>query len=134
MIVVPLTLAFIFFILLMAFKSVRYALMILVAVPLAAIGGIIGLFITHTYFSVSAGVGFIALTGVAVQNGVILISYINQLQEEDALGQSKSITEAVFEGALTRMRPVLMTATVAILGLLPVATSTGIGSQSSTLR
>lgn len=129
MIVVPLTLAFIFLILLMAFKSARYALMILVAVPLAAIGGIIGLFITHTYFSISAGVGFIALTGVAVQNGVILISYINQLLYESQ-AESKTITEAVFEGALTRMRPVLMTATVAILGLLPVATSNGIGSQS----
>jgi cobalt-zinc-cadmium resistance protein CzcA len=181
MIVVPLTLSLIFVILLLAFGSVRYALLILVAVPLAAIGGIVGLFITHTYFSISAGVGFIALTGVAVQNGVIMVSFINQLSQGylDKLSQesyfsdiftsssniktqavytalmkvavennslkminytklspSKEklipffITKAVYEGALARMRPVLMTATVAILGLLPVASSNGIGSQS----
>ncbi len=166
MVVVPLTLGLIFFILLLAFGSARYALLILVAVPLAAIGGVIGLFVTHTYFSISAGVGFIALTGVAVQNGVIMISYINQLRQQwdsspklisqvayIALTQvaarhsvkminylsyfrqdwnfpTNTITKAVYEGALTRMRPVLMTATVAILGLLPVATSNGIGSQS----
>lgn len=181
MVVVPLTLSLIFVILLLAFGSARYALLILVAVPLAAIGGIVGLFITHTYFSISAGVGFIALTGVAVQNGVILISYINQLSQEYIHRLSKEadvpstlifppsiksqaayialikvgtqknslkiiryarlshkqskiipflISKAVYEGALARMRPVLMTATVAILGLLPVASSNGIGSQS----
>jgi cobalt-zinc-cadmium resistance protein CzcA len=181
MVVVPMTLGLIFVILLLAFGSVRYALLILVAVPLAAIGGIVGLFITHTYFSISAGVGFIALTGVAVQNGVIMVSFINQLlagyinklsQTSDFLdiypaspsiagqavytalvraalqthnvnminyarllpNKSKSIsyliTRSVYEGALARMRPVLMTATVAILGLLPVASSNGIGSQS----
>ena len=166
MVVVPLTLSLIFVILLLAFGSARYALLILVAVPLAAIGGVIALFVTHTYFSISAGVGFIALTGVAVQNGVIMVGYINELRQEwdrspnltsqvayiamtevAATHNVKTInylsylypewnfptnliTKAVYEGALTRMRPVLMTATVAILGLLPVATSNGIGSQS----
>ena len=181
MIVVPMTLSLIFVILLLAFGSARYALLILVAVPLAAIGGVLGLFFTHTYFSISAGVGFIALTGVAVQNGVIMVSFINQLSQSyiDKLSQESDlpyvmtsppniksqavyitlinmavqnhnlkainnihllqnkqelipfyITKAVYEGALARMRPVLMTATVAILGLLPVASSNGIGSQS----
>ncbi len=126
LLVIPLTLGLIYTILLFAFGSWRNALLILVAVPLAAIGGIVGLFVTHTYFSISAGVGFIALSGVAVQNGVILVSYINQLRKDQGL----PIGKAVLEGALTRMRPVLMTATVAILGLLPAALSNGIGSQS----
>jgi len=168
LIVVPLTLFIIFCILMLQFSAVRQCLMILVVVPLAAIGGTIGLFVTHTFFSISAGVGFIALFGVAVQNGIILVSYINQLRrrarkvprtlrapvdldkeslyekkiheeemyreemDEEDLHEEENqvITTAVYEGALTRMRPVLMTATVAILGLLPAATSNGIGSQS----
>ena len=172
LIVVPLTLFIIFCVLMLQFSAVRQCLMILVAVPLAAIGGTVGLFVTHTFFSVSAGVGFIALFGVAVQNGIILVSYINQLrrqshqpstaamavnrkekemheeemhkektheeemyreemyEEEMYEEENQTITVAVYEGALTRMRPVLMTATVAILGLLPAATSNGVGSQS----
>ncbi|AGY58812.1 efflux RND transporter permease subunit [Gloeobacter kilaueensis] len=125
LVILPLTLALIFVILLFALGSAANALLILVAVPLAALGGVLGLFVTHTYFSISAGVGFIALSGVAVQNGVILVSYINQLRREGL-----PAAKAVYEGALTRMRPVLMTATVAILGLVPAALSNGIGSQS----
>ncbi len=124
--VVPLSIFMIFCLLAFAFRSVSNALLILSAVPLSIIGGIVGLYITHTYFSISAGVGFIALFGVAVQNGVILISNINFLRDHHAL----SVKEAVYEGTSTRMRPVLMTATVAILGLLPAALSNGIGAQS----
>jgi len=95
------------------------------AVPLAAIGGIAGLYLTQTYFSVSAGVGFIAAGGVAVQNGVILLSCMNQLRRE-----GRSLENSIVEGAMTRLRPVVMAGTVAILGLIPAALSNGIGSQS----
>jgi cobalt-zinc-cadmium resistance protein CzcA len=124
--VVPLSLVLIFVVLWIAFGSVSNALLVLSAVPLAVIGGVVALYVTQTYFSISAGVGFIALFGVAVQNGVIKVSYINYLRRQHHL----PVAEAVFQGAITRMRPVLMTATVAILGLLPAALSNGIGSQS----
>ncbi|MBX9725554.1 MAG: efflux RND transporter periplasmic adaptor subunit, partial [Candidatus Obscuribacterales bacterium] len=126
MVIVPATFVLIFLILLAAFGSYKNALIIMCGVPLAALGGISALLITGTYFSISAAVGFIALSGVAVQNGVILISHINMLRKEKLL----SIKEAAFQGAVDRMRPVLMTATVAMLGLLPAAMSNGIGAQS----
>jgi cobalt-zinc-cadmium resistance protein CzcA len=126
MLIVPGTLLLIFFILLAAFGSAKTAALIMCSVPLAGLGGVLALMVSGTYFSISAAVGFIALTGVAVQNGVILISYINHIKEQRKL----PVIEAAYRGAYDRMRPVLMTATVAILGLLPAATSTGIGSQS----
>jgi cobalt-zinc-cadmium resistance protein CzcA len=122
----PLTLLLIYLLLYTAFGSYRQAFMIMCAVPLSALGGIVALLLMKTYFSISAAVGFIAVSGVAVQNGVILISNINQLRHDEGL----SVAEAAYEGALSRMRPVLMTATVAMLGLMPAATSTGIGAQS----
>lgn len=126
MYIVPGTLLLIYLILLAAFRSHRSALLIMSGVPLAGLGGISALLLTGTYFSISAAVGFIALSGVAVQNGVILISYINQLRNEEGL----SVLDAAYKGALDRMRPVLMTATVAMLGLVPAAMSNGIGAQS----
>jgi heavy metal efflux system protein len=125
-IILPATLFLVYILLLAAFGSHRQAFMIMCAIPLAALGGVAALLITGTYFSISAAVGFIAVSGVAIQNGVILISNINQLRTEE----NHSIMEAAHNGALSRMRPVLMTATVAMLGLLPAATSTGIGAQS----
>ncbi len=126
MIIVPATLLLIYFILLAAFGSPKHALLIMCGVPLAGLGGVSALLLTNTYFSVSAAVGFIALSGVAVQNGVILISHINHLRRNEKL----SVIDAAHHGAIDRMRPVLMTATVAMLGLLPAALSNGIGAQS----
>jgi cobalt-zinc-cadmium resistance protein CzcA len=126
MFIVPFTLFLIYLLLLAAFSSHKSAFLIMCGVPLAGLGGVSALLITHTYFSVSAAVGFIALSGVAVQNGVILISYVNQLRT----GEGMSVVDAAYKGALDRMRPVLMTATVAILGLVPAAMSNGVGAQS----
>ena len=126
MIIVPLTLLLIYILLLAAFNSHKHAFLIICSIPLAALGGVSALYLTHTYFSISAAVGFIALSGVAVQNGVILISHVNLLRKTEGL----SVFDAAYQGALDRMRPVLMTATVAMLGLLPAATSNGIGAQS----
>jgi cobalt-zinc-cadmium resistance protein CzcA len=126
MVIVPVTLLLIYLILLAAFGSHKSAFLIICSVPLAGLGSVSALLLTNTYFSISAAVGFIALSGVAVQNGVILVSYINQLRRDSDL----SVAEAAYKGALDRMRPVLMTATVAMLGLLPAATSNGIGAQS----
>jgi heavy metal efflux system protein len=126
LVIVPATLLLVYLLLLAAFGSHGQALLVMCSVPLSALGGISALLLTHTHFSVSAAVGFIAVSGVAVQNGVILISSINQLRSDEGL----SATEAAYQGALSRMRPVLMTATVAMCGLLPAAVSTGIGAQS----
>lgn len=125
-IIVPATMLLIYLILLAAFGSHKNAFLIMCGVPLAGLGGVSALLLTGTYFSVSAAVGFIAVSGVAVQNGVILISHINHLRINEKL----SVFNAAYQGALDRMRPVLMTATVAMLGLLPAATSNGIGAQS----
>jgi multidrug efflux pump subunit AcrA (membrane-fusion protein) len=125
MVIVPITLLLIYVILLGAFGSHKQALLIMCSVPLAGLGGVSALLLTNTYFSISAAVGFIALCGVTVQNGVILISYISQLRKS-----GMSLEDAAFKGALDRMRPVLMTAIVAMLGLVPAAMSNGIGSQS----
>ena len=98
--------------------------MIFLAVPIAACGGILALTVRGMPFSISAGVGFIALFGVAVLNGVVLLSYMNQMRDEGA-----SVEEATYQGALTRLRPVLMTGLVASLGFLPMALSTSAGAE-----
>ncbi|MBC6996767.1 CusA/CzcA family heavy metal efflux RND transporter [Neolewinella lacunae] len=125
LIAVPIALGLIFLLLYLAFSSARDALMILVAVPLSAIGGILALWLRGMPFSISSGIGFIALFGIAVLNGIVLISAIRQLRQERALGVIETITEA----ATTRLRPVLMTAAVAAFGFLPMALSTGSGAE-----
>ena len=124
MIIVPITIGLIYLLLFSSFNSLRQAGLIILNVPFAMIGGILGLFISRQYLSVPASVGFIALFGVAVLNGVVLVSYINSLRQE-----GRSVTDAVFDGTVLRLRPVLMTATVAILGLLPLLFSSGAGSE-----
>ena len=123
-VVVPLALLLIFGILTAVFGSTRYAALVFSGVPLAWTGGVFSLLARGIPFSISAGVGFIALSGVAVLNGVVMISFVNELRRE-----GRSIAEAVREGALTRLRPVLMTALVASLGFVPMAISTGAGAE-----
>ncbi len=123
-IVVPTALAMIFLLIFMAFGSVRQALIVYTGIPLAVTGGIFALWARDLPFSISAGVGFIALSGVAVLNGVMMISFINQLREE-----GRNVRDAVIEGALTRLRPVLMTALVASLGFVPMALASGAGAE-----
>ena len=123
-VIVPITIGLIFILLFSSFGSLKQAALIILNVPFALIGGILGLAISRQYLSVPASVGFIALFGVAVLNGVVLVSYINALRQE-GLG----VREAVFRGTELRLRPVLMTATVAILGLLPLLFSSGAGSE-----
>jgi cobalt-zinc-cadmium resistance protein CzcA len=124
MIVVPTALAMIFLLIFMAFGSLRQAFIVYTGIPLAVTGGIFALWLRGIPFSISAGVGFIALSGVAVLNGVMMISFFNQLREE-----GKCVRDAVLEGALTRLRPVLMTALVAALGFVPMAIATGSGAE-----
>jgi cobalt-zinc-cadmium resistance protein CzcA len=124
MIVVPLALFLIFVLLFTTFGSVRQAFLIYTGIPFAIVGGIFALFLRGMPFSISAGVGFIALFGVAVLNGVVMVSYINKLREE-----GKSVADAVREGAATRLRPVLMTALVASLGFIPMALATSAGAE-----
>jgi cobalt-zinc-cadmium resistance protein CzcA len=123
--IVPLTVLLIAVILYTMFKSFKWAGLILVNVALAPVGGSIALLVTHTNISVSSSVGFLALFGVSVQTGVIMLEYINQMR---ASGQP--IENAAIEGAVLRLRPIMMTALVATLGLLPAALSHGIGSDS----
>ena len=123
-IVVPACFALIFLLLHATFGAVRPALLVFTAVPLALTGGVAALWLRGLPFSISAAVGFIALSGVAVLNGLVLVTFINQLRE-----QGRSLEEAVREGALTRLRPVLMTALVASLGFLPMALATGTGAE-----
>jgi cobalt-zinc-cadmium resistance protein CzcA len=123
-IVVPLALALIFVLIFLSFNSLRQATLIFVCVPLAVTGGIFALWLRGMPFTISAAVGFIALSGIAVLNGIMLISFINQLREE-----GKSLRDAVVEGTLTRLRPKLMTALVASLGFLPMAIATGAGAE-----
>ena len=125
LVVIPITLLLIFALLYIAFGSARLAFLVLLTVPLATPGAVLALLLTHTHFSISAGVGFIALTGVAVQNGVILVSLVNQLLKEGLEAK-----DAIARSALTRMQPALMTTTVAVVGLIPAALSTAIGAQS----
>jgi len=123
-IIVPVVIALVLVMLWMSFGVMRHALIIVVNVPLALIGGILGLLITRSYLSVPASVGFIALFGIAVQNGMVLVTYFNDLR-----ARGKSVTEAVTEGAELRLRPVLMTALTTILGLLPLLMARGIGAD-----
>ncbi len=125
MLVVPLSILMIFVLLFDAFKSFRDALIIICNIPFALIGGIFALLLTGIPLSVSAAIGFIALFGQAVLNGVVMVSHINQLRQEGMRPH-----EAVFRGALSRLRTVLMTAWLAMLGLLPMALSRGIGSET----
>ncbi|CAH1206561.1 Cation efflux system protein CzcA [Candidatus Nitrotoga sp. BS] len=124
MVIVPVTIAAIFFLLFLLFGSLRYASLIIMVLPFASMGGVVSLFLSGEYLSVPASVGFIALWGIAVLNGVVLVSYIRTLREK---GMSQS--EAVIQGCRQRFRPVLMTATVAMLGLIPMLFATGPGSE-----
>jgi cobalt-zinc-cadmium resistance protein CzcA len=125
LLVLPVTILLIFIILYSMFKSIKWALLVLTNIAVAPIGGLVALLATHTNFSVSSGVGFLALFGVSVQIGVIMVEYINQLR-----ARGYSIEEAAVEGAVLRLRPIMMTMLVATLGLLPAALSHGIGSDS----
>ena len=123
-IIVPIVIAGVFVLLWMSFNSLRHALIIVVNVPLALVGGVVGLLLTGAYLSVPASVGFIALFGIAVQNGIVLVTYFNDLR-----ARGKTVGEAVLEGSLLRLRPVLMTAVTTVLGLLPLLLAQGIGSD-----
>lgn len=123
-IVVPVALLLIFLLLFSTFNSVKDALIVFTGVPLALTGGVLALWLRNIPLSISAGVGFIALSGIAVLNGLVMISFIKKLCED-----GKSIEDAIFEGAVTRLRPVLMTALVASLGFVPMATATEIGAE-----
>lgn len=125
MVITPLTLLLIFVVLYALFGRVSRALIVMMNVPLSLSGAIVSLYLTGFHLSVSAAVGFIALFGVAVQNGVIMVSYFDHLRQE----QGVAFLDAIREGAKTRLRPVLMTALLASIGLLPAALSTGIGSD-----
>jgi cobalt-zinc-cadmium resistance protein CzcA len=125
LIVLPITILLIFVILYTMFKSFKWALLIMATVAIAPIGGLLALWITGTHFSVSSGVGFLALFGVSVQTGVIMLEYINQLR-----ARRYSIEDAAVDGAVLRLRPIMMTMLVATLGLLPAALSHAIGSDS----
>ena len=124
MIVVPLALSLIFIMLFTAFGNARHALLVYTGVPLALTGGVIALWLRGMPLSISAGIGFIALSGVAVLNGVVMITFINQLR-----AQGRPMRDAVLDGSLSRLRPVLMTALVASLGFVPMALNTGMGAE-----
>ncbi len=123
-VIVPVTVAAIFFLLFLLFNSLRFATLIITVLPFASIGGVVALAVTGEYLSVPASVGFIALWGIAVLNGVVLVSYIRKLRDE-----GMEVAEAVVEGARARFRPVMMTATVAMLALIPFLFATGPGSE-----
>jgi cobalt-zinc-cadmium resistance protein CzcA len=124
MIVVPICLGLIFLLLYIMFDSIRNSLLIILNVPFALVGGVFALWVSGQFLSVPSSVGFIALFGVAVLNGVVMVSYFNQLLE-----RGLPVDEAVKTGAMLRVRPVLMTATVASLGLIPLLLATGVGSE-----
>jgi cobalt-zinc-cadmium resistance protein CzcA len=125
MLVCPITVMLIFMILYGMFSSFKWAVLVLANVMIAPVGGLVALYLTHTHFSVSSGVGFLALFGVSVQTGIIMLEYINQLRVN-----GHSVKSAAVEGAVLRLRPIMMTMLVATLGLLPAALSHGIGSDS----
>jgi len=124
-VIVPLTIFFIFVLLYTAFNSIRYAALIIANVPFATVGGLIALAISGQYVSVPSAIGFIAVFGVAMLNGIVLVSFINELRDKGL-----SAAEAVRKGAEMRLRPVLMTASVAILGLMPMLLSSGVGAET----
>ena len=123
-VVVPVALLLIFGLLFMTFGNVRDALLVFTGVPLALTGGVFFLWARGIPFSISAAVGFIALSGVAVLNGLVMITFINKLRED-----GQRLEDAVMQGAVARLRPVLMTALVASLGFLPMALATGRGAE-----
>jgi len=123
-VVVPVALGLIFLTLFSTFRSIRQSVLVLANIPFALIGGVVGLWITGEYLSVPASVGFIALLGIAVLNGVVMVTWFNQLI---ALG--RPVAEVVTEGAQRRLRPVLMTASIAAFGLVPLLFATGPGSE-----
>jgi cobalt-zinc-cadmium resistance protein CzcA len=123
--IVPLTIAMIFMLLYTAFNSLRHATLIIANVPFAIIGGVVGLFISGQYLSVPSAIGFIAVFGVAMLNGIVMVSFLNDLRSKGL-----SIRDTVRQGAALRLRPVLMTASVAILGLIPMLLSTGVGAET----
>ena len=124
MIVVPITLSLVFFLLFWAFHSLRYATLIILNLPFALIGGVVSLWLSGQYLSVPASIGFIELIGLAVGNGIVLVSYINQLRHE-----GQQIDEAILAGCSLRLRPVVMTMMTTLLGLLPLALAQGIGAE-----
>jgi cobalt-zinc-cadmium resistance protein CzcA len=124
MFVVPLAMALILGLLYLAFRSMRDALLVFTGVPLALSGGVLALWVTGIPLSISAGVGFIALCGVAVLNGLVMVSFMRRLMDEQ-----RPLDEAIVQGALTRLRPVLTTALVASLGFVPMALNVGTGSE-----
>jgi cobalt-zinc-cadmium resistance protein CzcA len=124
MIVVPITLGLVFFLLFWAFHSFRYATLIILNLPFALIGGLVSLWLSGQYLSVPASIGFIELFGLAVGNGIVLVSYINQLRHE-----GQTIDEAILAGCSLRLRPVVMTMMTTLLGLLPLALAQGIGAE-----
>jgi cobalt-zinc-cadmium resistance protein CzcA len=123
-VIVPVALALIFVLIFLAFGSLRQAVLVYSGIPLAVTGGVAALWLRGMPFSITAAVGFIALSGVAVLNGLVMIAYFNQLRED-----GKSVRDSVIEGSLTRLRPVLMTAFVASLGFVPMAIATGAGAE-----
>jgi len=125
LLVIPLALIMILILLFFAFNSVKYALLIFTAVPLSAVGGVIALLIRGMPFSISAGVGFIALFGIAVLNGIVLISYLNELREAG----NTNLKDVIYTGASSRLRPVMMTAITDVLGFLPMAISKSAGAE-----
>ncbi len=124
-IIMPLTIFFIFVLLYTAFNSIKYATLIIANVPFASIGGLVALFISGQYLSVPSAIGFIAVFGVAMLNGIVLVSFINEQCEKGL-----SVAEAVRKGCELRLRPVMMTASVAILGLIPMLLSSGVGAET----
>lgn len=124
LIVVPITLGLVYFLLFWAFHSLRYATLIILNLPFALIGGLVSLWLSGQYLSVPASVGFIELFGLAVGNGIVLVSYINQLRSD-----GKSLDEAILTGCSLRLRPVVMTMMTTLLGLLPLALAQGIGAE-----
>jgi cobalt-zinc-cadmium resistance protein CzcA len=123
--VVPISMIAIFFILYVMFGSLRDAGLVFSNVPFAIIGGSVALLVTHTNFSISAGIGFIALFGICIQNGVIMIEVF-----KENLHKKMTLLDSITEGVKSRVRPVMMTAMMGIFGMLPAATSSGIGSES----
>ena len=124
-VIVPLTIFFIFVLLYTAFNSVKYATLIIANVPFATIGGVVSLLISGQYLSVPSAIGFIAVFGVAMLNGIVLVSFLNDLREKGL-----SVEDAVRKGAQMRLRPVMMTASVAVLGLVPMLLSSGVGAET----
>jgi cobalt-zinc-cadmium resistance protein CzcA len=122
--IVPITIGLIYFLLFLTFGSFRLATLVILNLPFALIGGVLSLFISGLYLSVPASVGFIALLGIAVLNGVVLISYISQIRQE-----GKPLREAILTGCEKRLRPVLMTASITVFSLIPLLFASGPGSE-----